>query len=456
MVNPLYLPELREMLAENDAKGLANFCEVLHPARAAEFMEGLDAEETWGVLEHADIHDRRMIFGFIDEQKQVEMIETLGREEMAELIGELPPDDRVDMLEEVEPEIVDELLPLVPTEERRDIQRLSAYPEDTAGAVMTTEFASLDESSTVEEAFAELSRQAEELETIYYLYVVDDSDHLRGLVSARQLVSSMGRPTTRIGDLMDRDLVVVSASDDQEYVAAEVAKYDLLAIPVVDKQHRLVGIITHDDIIDVVREEATEDAHRIAGIEPLEEGYLETPIIELVIKRGIWLAVLFFGALLTAGALLRYDADIVQWQWLVLFLPLIISTGGNSGNQSATLIITALSMGDIELRDWLRVVRREMIMGLILGGVLGVFGYFSALIFAPDPAYYNALVLPITILLVVVSGVFLGGTLPLIFRRFGLDPALMSNPFVAGIIDLLGIIIYMNVARAMLAIPAGG
>jgi len=240
-------------------------------------------------------------------------------------------------------------------------------------------------------------------------------------------------------------------------VADKVARYDLLAIPVVDDEHRLVGIITHDDVIDVVREEATQDAQMMAAVTPLESGYLQTDLLRLTWNRGKWLTILFFGALLTAIALGEYEGAIERFAWLVLFVPLVISTGGNTGSQSATLIITALSRGDIALADWWRVVRRELTMGLILGGVLGIVGYFCALPVAqPAPAYYAALVIPCTVLLVVIAGTLFGAVLPMLFSRLGWDPALMSNPFVAGLIDVIGIIIYMQVALGMLSLPAAG
>jgi len=448
MTNTLYLPEIRAMLAEQNAAELEEFCTALHPARTAEFMEGLTSPETWAVLHYAQQPLRGEIFGFFSLETQIEIVEITDRAEMAAFIGDLPPDDRVDLLALVEPRVVEELMPLIPADERRDIQRLSAYPEDTAGAVMTTEFARLSEELSVGKALEEIGRQAEELETIYYLYVVDEEDHLRGLVSARQLVSAMGKPDTCIGQLMERDLVTVHVQDDQEVVADRVARYDLLAIPVVDTEHRLLGIITHDDVIDVVREEAAEDAYPSAAVDPLDEGYLETGLLTLVKKRAPWLIVLFFGALLTAVALEEYDAVTNDFPWLVLFIPLVISTGGNTGNQSATLIITALSTGNITLEDWYRVVRREILIGFMLGGFLGVLGFISVVMMGRPPA--EALVMPITILLVVLCGVLAGAILPLAFRRIGFDPALMSNPFVAGLIDLLGVIIYMKVALALL------
>lgn len=455
MINTLYLPEIREMLADADEAGLREFCTAIHPARTAEFMEGLNADEAWQVLQYADLSLREEIFTFLSPEMQLETLGTQSRDEVAELIVELAADDRVDLLEELDHEIVDEILPRLPADVRREILRLSSYPEDSAGAVMTTEAAKLSESLTVKQALDELSKQAEELETIYYLYIVDDTDHLRGLVSARELISAIGKPQTTLGDLMETDLVSADVLEDQEEVAQKVARYDLLAIPVVDHEHRMLGIITHDDVIDVVREEATEDAHRIAAVDPLEASYLKTSILTLTWKRGMWLTILFFAAFLTAFALQHYEKALLDWAWLALFLPLIISTGGNSGNQAATLVITALAVGDISVGDWFRVVLREVAMGLLLGGFLAALGYLAALgstFLGGDlvPGAVDATVIPITLLLVVIAGTLLGALLPLLFQRVGLDPALMSSPFVAGIIDILGIVIYMKVAFAML------
>jgi magnesium transporter len=456
MVNTLYLPELREMLAEKDEAGLREFCTALHPARTAEFMEGLTPQEAWDVLQFAQEPLRSEIFTFLPEEMQEQIVQSEDRQEMADLIAELPPDDRVDLIKEVEPDIVEELMPLLPADERRDIQRLSAYPEGTAGSIMTTDVATLEERLTVGEAIEEIRRQAEEQETIYYLYVVGEGRQLRGLVSARQLLSAMGKPQKPIVELMETDLIHVNAGDDQEEVAGKVARYDLLAIPVVDQEHRLLGIITYDDVIDVVREEATEDAQKIAAVYPLDEGYLEIPLATLSWKRGLWLMILFVGALLTAFALRHYEGQLHVWPFLVMFIPLVISSGGNSGSQSATLIITALTTGDVRLTDGLRVIGRELVMGFLLGGALGGLGFAAAwLLMPPEMSQVDtlraAVVVFVTLVLVVVAGTLSGSVLPLLFKSLGLDPALMSNPFVAGIIDIAGIVIYINVAMLLLS-----
>jgi magnesium transporter len=447
MINTLYLPELREMLELGDSEGLREFCTALHPARTAEFMEGLTAAESWTVLQAADPPTRVEIFGYLDHQKQIEIIETCDLDSVSTLVADMPADDRVDLLNAVEVEVAGKLTSLLPPEERRDIQRLQAYPEGTAGAVMTTEVARLPESLTVRAALEELSRIAERPETLYYIYIVDDENHLRGTVSARQLVTHLNRPNMPISDLMERNLVTVEATDDQEAVAAKVADYDFLAIPVVDREQHLLGIITHDDVIDVLRQEATEDAYLAGAVGRLEEGYLSIPWFEFAQHRAKWLAILFVGAMGTIFALRTYHATIEQVAWLVFFLPLLVASGGNSGSQSATLIIRALATGEVTPALWWAVVWRELRTGAVLGLFLGSIAYvIASLMVSPT----EALVIPITLILVVTCSTLVGSLLPLLFAKLGWDPALMSTPFVTVIIDILGILIYMNVAMLML------
>tara|TARA_R110002049_G_scaffold2750_4_gene21944 strand:+ start:103068 stop:104417 length:1350 start_codon:yes stop_codon:yes gene_type:complete len=448
MYNTLYLPELREMLAGDNRAELEEFCTTLNAGRTAEFMEGLSDAEIWRVLQYAEPDRRSEIFGYFAEERQLAMLASHDPAQVAELVEEIPPDDRVDLLQELEPGRVDEILPLLPVEDRRDIQRLQSYPEETAGAMMTSDVAKLTEKLSVREALDELARQASDLETIYYLYVVDEDCLLRGIVSTRQLVSSLRHPERTLGEMMETDVVVAQVLEDQESVAAKVERFNLLAIPVVDAGRQLVGIITHDDVIDVVREELAEDAQRIAAVAPLEDDYLRIGLWTLSWKRGLWLTILFFAALLTAFALRHYEVELEKFAWLVWFIPLIISAGGNSGSQSATLVITAMTSGEVKFSDFGQVVRREFIVSLALGGFLALIGFLVALFIAPSQR--DAVVIPITLLSVILCGCLCGAVLPLFFKRMGLDPAMMSNPFVAGIVDILGIVIYINVARVIL------
>lgn len=451
MVNVLFLPELREMLANGDLEEMQQFCTALNPARTADFMDGLSHQEAWQILKATDVTRRAEIFQYFDYDRQIALLSEENPNEVAELIAELYADDRVDLLQAMDQERVDLLLALLPKDDRREIQRLTQYAEGTAGALMTTEMARLGEELTVREALDELSRLGDELETIYYIYVVNQDQQLRGVVSGRQLISSLRRSGRTLAELMETDITTVLVTDDQESVAKKVEKFDLLAIPVIDQGGKLVGIITHDDIIDVVREELTEDAQRFGGVSPLRDEYLKISLLLLSWKRGLWLTILFFTALLTAFALKRYEAALDSFVWVVLFLPLIVSTGGNSGNQAATLVITAMTSGELSVKDWLKVMMREWVVGLILGAILASIGIFIARLFAPS--WQEALVVPITLLMVVMMGCMAGSMLPLIFRRFGLDPALMANPFIAGIMDITGIVIYMNVAMLIIGIP---
>ncbi|QDT09454.1 magnesium transporter [Planctomycetes bacterium K23_9] len=450
MVNTLLLPELREMLADDNQAELVEFCNALNPGRTAEFMEGLKDREIWRVLQFAEPDRRAEIFGYLDEERQVAMLDQNDPAEVAQLLEEIADDDRVDLLQDLESPRVDAILPLLPVDVRRNIQRLRSYAEETAGGLMTTQVAMLAERLTVREALDELSRQSDELETIYYLYVVDDDNLLRGIVSTRQLVSSLRTPDLTLGDMMETDVVVALVSEDQETVAEKVERFNLLAIPVVDSGRQMLGIITHDDVIDVVRDELTEDAQRIAAVEPLDDGYLRIALITLSWKRGLWLTILFIAALLTAFALLHYHDVLEQekYRWLVWFIPLIISAGGNSGSQSATLVITAMTGGEVHYSDYPTVIRREAVVSLMLGVFLSLIGFVVAAFIAPS--VQAATVIPLTLLSVIVAGCFFGASLPLLFKRIGLDPAMMSNPFVAGLVDILGIVIYVNIAKVVL------
>jgi len=448
MVNTLLLPELREMLADGNAAELEEFCDAMNAGRTAEFMEGLTDGEAWLVLQHAAPPRRAEIFGHFGYERQVSLLSEHDPSEIAELVEELAADDRVDLLQELTDERVDEILPLLPPADRRDIQRLRAYPDGTAGALMTTEMAKLDEKWTVRQALDELANQSEFFETIYYLFIVGENDQLRGVVSARQLVTALRTPDLPLSDLVETDVVTALTTEDQESVAAKVERFNLLAIPVVDEARHLVGIITHDDIIDVVREELNEDAQQMAAISPLDTDFLKIDLLTLSWKRGIWLAILFFTALFTAFALKFYEDELARYAWLAWFIPLIISSGGNSGSQSATLVITGMTSGSVKLSNWRNVMGRELTVSMLLGGFVATFGMLVAMVVAPSPQ--DAVVIPITLFFVVICGCICGASLPMIFKRLGLDPALMSNPFVAGIVDILGIVIYLNVARLVL------
>jgi magnesium transporter len=441
--NPILLPELRLMLADGDTAGLREVAEELHPATVAEFSEGLDEADIWRLIDTVPVERQAEIFPYYPLPRQVELVKAADRAHLGPLLEWMAADNRDDLLRELDPEFVEEILPLVAKAERHDIRMLLSCPEGSAGSLMTTEYASLPADITAGEAIARLRMQAPDSESIYYIYVLDAERHLVGFVSLRDLI--LAKPTALVADLMQRDVITVRVDESQDKVVDLLARFDFIAIPVVDDHARLVGIVTHDDVLDAVRQEATDEAQMSAAITPLGEGYLDAAITSMTWKRGVWLAILFATAAVTAMVLSTWQSPHV---WLVAFIPLVIASGGNSGNQSATLVITALSPGDCTLGDWPRILRRELALGLLLGTILAVPGYLLALAYAPTPA--QAVVIPATILLVVLIGSLVGSVLPLLFRSLGLDPALMSNPFVSAIVDVVGLVVYMGLALVLL------
>ncbi|HYT95114.1 MAG TPA: magnesium transporter [Gemmataceae bacterium] len=374
MADPLFGPEVRQMLQENDAAGLKVFCDTLHPATVAEALgEGFEAEEVWRVLQTTDIKTQATIFEYFPIELQVKMVEGIGRQQMAKLIEQMSHDDRVDLLRRLRPRIVEQLLRLVDEADRRDIASLTKYAENTAGALMTTDYAWVPANISVSDALERLRLQAPDRETIYYVYVLDEHRHLLGMVSLRDVILASRHAVIR--DIMQSDVVTAQVDDDREQVAQQMARYDFLAMPVVDSDKRLVGIITHDDVIDVMVEEATEDVQRMAGVGVMVEDYLEANLFTVWKKRAVWLACLFGAELLTYTMLSHFEDTIKAVVVLALFIPLCISTGGNSGSQAATLITRAMALGQISTRDWWRVLRHELAMGLILGLTLGVIGF---------------------------------------------------------------------------------
>lgn len=366
----------------------------------------------------------------------------------------LPPDDAVDLIQEALPEERFQLLDMLDDATRSEVRALLAYAEDEAGGLMNPRFARVRPEMTADEAVSYLRKQAGQVETLYYAYVLAEDQHLEGVLSLRELFQAPG--TKLVRELMHTEVVTVPEDMDQEAVARLYVEQGLLAIPVLDKVGRMKGIITFDDIADVVREEATEDTQKLGGMAALEEPYLMAPLAELVRKRAGWLTVLFVGELLTATAMAYFEVEIAKAVVLALFIPLIISSGGNSGSQATTLVIRAMAVGEVKIRDWWRVFRREVSTGFALGGVLGVLGLLRVVLWHAVGGVYGehylllGLAVGITLAGVVLWGCLVGAMLPFVFRRFGLDPASASAPFVATLVDVTGLLIYFTVASLLL------
>lgn len=452
LLHTLFGPEVRLMLEENDTAEMKAFLESLHPASVAETLggSGLSVEQIWRFLENTNIRNQAAIFEYFPIDVQVQLVEGTGRERMAHLIEKMSHDDRVDLMRRLMPRVAESLLRLVDEADRRDIANLVRQDENTAGGLMTTEYSWLPANLTATEALDRLRLQAPEKETIYYVFILDENHRLIGVVTLRELI--LAPRHVLIKDIMETQVVTVKATDDREDVAAEMARYDLLAVPVLDDHGRMVGIITHDDVIDVVVQEATEDVHRMGAVGPMIENYLEANFFTVWRNRAFWLSCLFVGGLLTFNALEHFQDRIKVVNVLALFIPLVISTGGNSGSQAATLITRALALGHVGLRDWAKILRHEFLMGLALGVTLGLIGFLRAGLTSADiresvDAINLALVVGQAVMLICIWGTLVGSMLPLFFKRLNIDPGLASSPFVATFVDVTGIIIYFSVAN---------
>ncbi len=459
----LVQPDIRQMVRDRDKAGMSALIEVMHPAVAASILEDMRGKEIWAVLDNAALATRVEIFEYFALRRQEELVRQLDQRRLSELLEEMSPDDRVDLLSRMPPERVEEILRLIAQAERNDIRRLLSYDEDTAGAIMTTEYASLPANITVGEALQRLRQQAPDSETIYYIYILSENRHLDGLVSLRELI--LAREDSQVANIMETDVIRMNVGEDREHVAQELARYNFIAMPIVDNDGRLVGIVTHDDAIDVVQEEATEDAYRQGAVEPLRDDYEDAPFLTILWKRGFWLLLLSFVAILTAQVLSLYgdgpaeatdSSRDLSATLIILFLPLVMASGGNAGAQSATLFIrmfalqpTDAAVAGTEFQVDRQLIVRELMIGLVLGGTLGLMDtlvvYFG---FALGPS--KSIVVGITVMLIVLIGTSAGTMLPILFRRLGMDPAIMSNPLIAAIVDILGVVLFYEVARAIL------
>jgi magnesium transporter len=383
MVHPLFSPEVKLMLAESNTAGLRELCESLHPATVAEALDGdLTPEQIWEVISQASIRTQASIFEYLPPHLQVEMAEK-ARPQMGQLITKMSHDDRVDLLKRLPGRVAEAVMRLVDEADRKDIKALFNYGEHTVGALMTTDYAWLPATATAAEAIDQLRAQAPDKETIYYIYVLDDptrrSDgsmaprRLLGVISLRDLILAPRHALVR--ELMETDLVTLRYDQDEEAVGQLFARYDFLAAPVVDDNFGLLGIVTHDDVLDVVTREATEDLQKQAAVGPIEGDYLNASFYRIWMSRAFWLSLLFLAELFTFSMMAHFEDAIATVVVLALFVPLCLSTGGNSGSQAATLVTRAMALGHITPKHWKRVIRRELLMGLALGLTLGAIGF---------------------------------------------------------------------------------
>jgi magnesium transporter len=456
MVGNLLLPEIQALIQERNFTALREiFCDW-PPADVAEVIGDMPEDEQviiFRVLPAALAAD---VFEYLDIEAQQKLLRAMAHEQVVAILNEMSPDDRTALLEEMPSAAARQLIRLLTPEERHVAQALLGYPEGSVGRLMTPDFVAVHEHWTVKDVLDYVRENGRDSETLNFIYVVDQRGKLIDDLRIREFLL---RPlSARVDEIMDRSFVHLTVNETQEEALNIFRKYDRAALPVVDSNGALVGIVTQDDMLDVAEEEATEDIQKIGGMEALDEPYMRISLWKMVRKRAGWLIILFLGEMLTATAMSNYQDEIAKAVVLALFLPLIISSGGNSGSQASTLIIRAMALGEVTLRDWWRVMGREIRAGLLLGGILGAIGairvavwsiagekYFHRELYGPHWPLV-AMTVGIALIGVVLWGSLSGSMLPFILRRVGADPATSSAPFVATLVDVTGLIIYFSIA----------
>jgi magnesium transporter len=451
----LLVPDILVMLEETPdaiaaeteelhAKDLATVAEALPREMVAPFLSALPVDRAADVLE------------YLNEELRTEVLETMSTRQAAELVTEMTPDDRADALEGLEEETTEEILSEIPAAERAETEKLLAYEPDSAGGLMTTEFVSVSQDTPVDEALAAVRRiaRSERREAMNTIYTTDSAARVQGVMSLRELLAAP--EGAKVSDIAWQEVQTVPVTADREEVARLTREYDLVAVPVVDDNGVIQGVVTVDDVIDALVEEHTEDVQRFGGMEALDQPYTQIGFFSMIGKRAPWLAALFLSEMLTTTAMGHFQGELEKAVVLALFVPLIISSGGNSGSQATSLIIRSLALGEIRLSDWWRIALRELPSGFVLGAILGLMGVFRILLWQqlglatyPHP---NLLALTIGVALVgvVTFGSLAGSMLPFVLQRLGFDPASASAPFVATLVDVTGLSIYFYVALLIL------
>jgi len=386
------------------------------------------------------------VFSYLDHDYQQHIVESINDKELAGILDELFLDDTVDFLDEMPASIVKRVIKLSDSETRKHINQLLMYPEDCAGSLMTIEYMELHKEWTVAKALSEIRKQVEDKESIATLFVTDSKRRLEGTVGIRTILASDDDDT--VEDLMDTDIISIHTHADQADVAEMFKKYDLISMPVVDKENRLVGLITVDDVIDVMEEETTEDIYKMAAMEPIEESYMDTGVFTLARKRVLWLLVLMLSATVTGLIIQNYNAALSANVLLASFMPMLMNTGGSAGSQASVSVSRSLVLGEIEPSDTLKVVWKEFRVSAIVGAIIAAVNYLRIMIMYHDTGV--AVVVSLTLFCVVVTAKFLGATLPIFATKLKLDPALMASPMITTIVDAVALLVYFNVAVRIL------
>lgn len=447
--------QFEDIVATESADQITDFLNDQNISDVAELINEYPEYEAL-IISNMAINRAVSVFKILDIAQQKDIVKLLPSFKTAELLNELPPDDRTDFLEELPKSAIRDLIKLLDPEERKITLTHLGYPEDSVGRLMTPDYIYVYEHNTIEEVFATIRRNAKNSETIDVIYVINEIGELIDDIRIRDVI--LASPNTRVDDIIDDRVVALNVHDDQEHANKVFKMNNRVALPVTDDNNILLGIVTIDDMLWVANEEFSEDMQKMGGTEALDEPYLDIALSKLFRKRIGWLVVLFLGEMLTATAMGYFQGEIEKAVVLALFVPLIISSGGNSGSQASTLIIQAMAVGDISLADWWRVLKRELLSGVMLGGVLGFIGFVRVFAWhSIAPAIYGphwlmiAYTVGFSLLGVVLWGTLSGSMLPIVLKKLGADPAVSSAPFVATLVDVTGLVIYFSVALLFLS-----
>jgi magnesium transporter len=454
MLQKLALPEVRELIEVGDMVTLREVLNRWLPADIADLLGDLSSKEDIVAFQCLTSELAARTFEYLPLASQEELLHLLPEAELRDILNELAPDDRTTLFEALSHDEIDHLLTLLTPENQRVSLALLSYSEGTVGRLMTPEFIEVKEGWTMQQVLAHVRRVGRDSESLNAVYVTNLEGHLIDDIRIREIL--LAPPDATVESLMKRQFVALKAKDTEATAVDYFRRYDRTVLPVTDAKNLLLGIVTVDDVLDVAEETSTREIQKFGGLEALDEPYAATPVLEMVRKRGVWLIVLFLGEMLTASAMGAFEGEIEKAVVLALFVPLIISSGGNSGSQAATLIVRALAVGDVKLADWWFVLRREIFSGLLLGCVLGSIGFLRIAAWSAFSTIYGphwhlvGLTVGISLVGIVLWGTLCGSMLPFLIKRCGLDPATSSAPFVATLVDVTGLVIYFSVALVIL------
>ncbi|RRD94306.1 magnesium transporter [Clostridiales bacterium COT073_COT-073] len=443
----LRLDDVRQMIEKHQKAELRKLLLESNPVDVAELMDELTDKDLLLAFRILPKDLAADVFSRVDSDTQQKIIESISEAEVGRIINELFVDDAVDFIEEMPAVVVKKILKNTSPEMRKEINLLLSYPDDSAGTIMTTEFADLQVGLTVRDAIKRIRKIGIDSETINVLYVIDENRHLLGMLEIRKII--LASPEDVIGDIMDTNVISVHTLSDQEEVASLFKKYDLLAMPVVDREDRLVGIVTVDDILDVIEEENEEDFAKMSALEPSDDLYLETNVFVLAKRRIVWLLILMVSATFTGLIIRKYEDVLSSIVILTAFIPMLMDTGGNAGSQSSTLIIRGLALGELELKDFLKIMYKELLISLIVGSILALINFVRLYYIEKTPLNIT-LTVTLSMIFVVMIAKVSGGLLPVIAKKLHLDPAIMAGPFITTIVDTLALIVYFKFAQVLI------